>query len=474
MKTILPFLALIGLLFTSALPAQPLFVQSDFPGVAFNILPLEDGAHLVLGSGAPAGDVYNPFLFKVLPNGDYEWYREYGPQGAYNGALGLRDNLERRPDQQGFVLSTVTHHPDSLIGYQHIMLYETDPDGNPVDSFVLDLPELQMQTGLHVIDDGEYLLGGTLSGEHHFREKGIVWRYHMAEDSIIWSHTFHSTDFVYETMISFIENRGDTVLIGGYGPSITGRVSAFLRAMSIDGEEYWAQEYEEDDTFLDAHLLPDGIVVVGGRGRFGIAEGQVMIKKVDYSGEELWTRTHDFPGRAVAYGITGTPDGGMLLCGWATDAGLLLLKTAQDGDIVWSRIVESADGQVINGRGFDISASADRITCVGDRSGALILQTTDDGLLVDNNTVELPAAQPLRVFPNPATSNIVVELPTNTAWENTFTEIYAADGRLVLRQSGEAIRNRIEIGTLPPGFYHLSLRLRDSDRLLGTATFVKK
>jgi outer membrane protein assembly factor BamB len=360
------------------------------------------------------------------------------------------------------------------------MLYETDLDGNTVDSFILDIPELQGQSGLHVIDDGEYILGGTLSGQHSLREKGFVWRYSMEEDSIIWSHTFQNTNTNYETMVRFIEGRGDTVFVGGYGPSLWDDIHSFVKAMGVDGEVYWSREYQEDDTFLDAHLLPDGIAVVGGRGRFGIAEGQMVIKKLSFAGEELWARTYDFPGRAIANGITGTPDSGMMLCGWASGAGPVLLKIDQDGDLVWSRIIESAAGESIDGAGQDLYVSADRITCVGwtfdpaEGHKSLIIQTDAEGLLVENKTVELPAAHPLKVFPNPATSNIFVDLPTHIRWEDIVAEVHASDGRLVLQQNGAAARNGIEAGLLTPGFYYLSIRLLESGRLMGTASFVKE
>lgn len=454
--------------------AQPLFVKSDLPGSAYHITPLENGESLVFGTG------YGTFLFKLHSDGAYGWHQQYGPQGFSNGSNGLSDNLEQRADQQGFVLSTVTLPSDTLIGHQFAMLYETDLEGSTVDSFIVDIPELQLQSGLHVIDDGDYILGGTLSGENSFREKGFVWRYNMEEDSIMWSHTFQNTNIHFETMISFIEGQGDTIFVGGYGPSLSGAVRSFLKAMGVNGEEYWTREYQENDYFKDALLLPDGIVVVGGRGQFGIAEGQMVIKKISYAGENLWTRTYDFPGRAIANGITGTPDGEMILCGWATSAGPVLLKIDQNGDSVWSRIVESMEGLALNGAGQDLYASADHITCVGwffeHNVGykCLIIQTNADGLLVNSKTIDMWPNHPLTVFPNPATSDIFVDLPTSMTWEDAVAEVYTTDGRLLFRQSGEKIRNGIEIRSLTPGLYYLIIRLLESGQSLWTASFVKK
>jgi hypothetical protein len=454
--------------------AQPLFMKSDLPGIAYNLAPLENETFLVFGG------LNGTFLIEVNAEGEYEWQQQYGPQDYLNSHGSPIDNLEKRPDQQGFVLSNVTHPTDTLIGYHYTMLYKTDLEGNTVDSFVLNIPNLQLQSGLHVIDDGDYILGGTMDGEHSFREKGFVWRYNMEADSIVWSHTFQNSSIHYETMISFIEGQGDTIFLGGYGPNASGNIRSFLKAMSITGEEYWTREYHDNEYFQDALLLPDGLVVAGGKGQFGIAEGQMAIKKVSYEGEELWTRTFDFPGRAIAHGITETPDGAMVLCGWATDAGPVLLKIDQNGDSIWLRIIETTDGLPINGAGYDILASADHITFAGwffeQEIGhkCLIVRTNADGLLVDSKTISIGNKTPLRLFPNPATSDIFVDLPSNTIWEHTVAEIYSTDGRLLLRQTGDTTGNGIVVSGLTPGLYHLNIRSLKNGQILGTAPFVKK
>ncbi len=474
MKSLVLALALFFVSLTFKGVSQPLFVKSDFPGIAYNLAPLENEKFLVFGG------LNGTFLIEVNAAGEYEWQQQYGPQDYLNSNGVPLDNLEKRPGQQGFVLSNVTHPTDTLIGYHYTMLYETDLQGNTVDSFVLNVPNLQLQSGLHVIDDGDYILGGTMDGEHSFREKGFVWRYNMEADSIMWSHTFQNSSIQYETMISFIEGQGDSIFVGGYGPDLSGNVRSFLKAMSITGEEYWTREYQDNEYFEDALLLPDGLVVVGGKGPFGIAEGQMLIKKVSYDGEDLWTRTYDFPGRAIANGITETPDGAMVLCGWATGGGPVLLKIDQNGDSTWSRIIEGTDGLTINGAGHDILASANHITFAGwlfeqgVGNKCLIVRTNAEGLLVESKTIGIGNISPLSVFPNPATSDIFVDLPTNTSWEHTVAEIYSTDGRLLLWQTGDSSGNGIVVSGLTPGLYHLNIRSLENGQILGTAPFVKK
>ena len=53
----------------------------------------------------------------------------------------------------------------------------------------------------------------------------------MEEDSIIWSHTFQNANTDYETMVRFIEGRGDAVFVGGYGPSLWDDIHSFVKAM---------------------------------------------------------------------------------------------------------------------------------------------------------------------------------------------------------------------------------------------------
>lgn len=127
-------------------------------------------------------------------------------------------------------------------------------------------------------------------------------------------------------MISFIEGQGDLIFVGGYGFDLLGNVCFFLKVMSIIGEEYWIREYQDNEYFEDVFLLFDGFVVVGGKGLFGIVEGQMLIKKVSYDGEDLWICIYDFFGRVIVNGIIEIFDGVMVFCGWVIGGGLVLFK----------------------------------------------------------------------------------------------------------------------------------------------------
>jgi hypothetical protein len=132
------------------------------------------------------------------------------------------------------------------------------------------------------------------------------------------------------------------------------------------------------------------------------------------------------------------------------------------------------------GSGYDILASANHITFAGwffeqgEGNKCLIVRTNAEGLLVESKTIGIGNTPPLTVFPNPATSDIFVDLPPNTSWEHTVAEIYSTDGRLLLWQTGDTTGNGIVVSGLTPGLYHLNIRSLENGQILGTAPFVKK
>jgi hypothetical protein len=82
-----------------------------------------------------------------------------------------------------------------------------------------------------------------------------------------------------------------------------------------------------------------------------------------------------------------------------------------------------------------------------------------------------PPADSFRVFPNPTPSAVQIELPGDG---EIHVSVFSAEGKLVKQetlvlQTGRAILN---LGTLPPGAYHLAI-LDDYDSLLRQTTIIK-
>ena len=133
-------------------------------------------------------------------------------------------------------------------------------------------------------------------------------------------------------------------LAGGYsdgGPAPT----SWILKYDAQGDPVWAKERSLSGTSLDyvnaiASVSTDAVVV-----GHGIAAGpnvDARIERVDANGESVWVRSHDGGQGDLFVDVGVDPSGDLLAVGWSEidetrvrDG--LLLKYAQNGDVVWMR-----------------------------------------------------------------------------------------------------------------------------------------
>jgi hypothetical protein len=114
------------------------------------------------------------------------------------------------------------------------------------------------------------------------------------------------------------------------------------------GDTIWAREYnldEENDELQGGIALDDGILCVGEAGYVGTSVdfGDVLIMKLNYAGDTLWTRRYGTPIRDEAYDIIQISENRFLVAGTTgdpsstaqlpTEAFALMINRA--GDSLW-------------------------------------------------------------------------------------------------------------------------------------------
>ncbi|MEZ4740492.1 MAG: hypothetical protein R2818_14310 [Flavobacteriales bacterium] len=109
----------------------------------------------------------------------------------------------------------------------------------------------------------------------------------------------------------------------------------------------------------DAVATPDGgVVVVGSTGSFGGGSSDIYLFKVDGYGTRLWSRTIGGPQIENANAISLMPDGGFLIAG-STNSTFqngydgLVVRTDQNGEVIWQRSYGGADWEFLNGASVD-------------------------------------------------------------------------------------------------------------------------
>jgi hypothetical protein len=153
----------------------------------------------------------------------------------------------------------------------------------------------------------------------------------------------------------------------------------YLIKTDADGNELWSRTFggTGHDFGESVQQTSDGGYIVAGlMDMFGAGGGDVWLIKTAANGDEVWSRTFGGSGRDEARSVQQTTDGGYIVAGvmdllGAGGGDVCLIKTAANGDEVWSRTFGGSE--------------ADRASSVQ--------QTSDGGYIVAGSTQSFKAAE---------------------------------------------------------------------------------
>lgn len=135
-----------------------------------------------------------------------------------------------------------------------------------------------------------------------------------------------------------------------YGNEITSSSNCLILVVDNDGNIIRLQSYDSDfdEECTAIHQLADGSVILGSRYKQKNGSWiycNSMIRKISSDGTLLWSKKFESHQGRTIYSIAETEDGGLMLGGgkWAGTASGWLIKTNDDGDTSWSKIIENSE-----------------------------------------------------------------------------------------------------------------------------------
>ncbi len=149
---------------------------------------------------------------------------------------------------------------------------------------------------------------------------------------------------------------------GGY--IVAGRTASFgaggwdLLLLKLDGsgDVQWVKTFggNNDDGALYVQQTTDGGYIVAGYTRsFGTGYDDILLLKLDGSGNVQWVKTFGGSSDDWPHSVQQTADGGYIVAGWTWSFGavysdLLLLKLDGSGNVQWTKIFRGSDYEWAN------------------------------------------------------------------------------------------------------------------------------
>lgn len=171
-----------------------------------------------------------------------------------------------------------------------------------------------------------------------------------ANGSLLWMRTHGSAK--YEEIYSTARmDDGGILLAGSIYENDPSDYNMMLWRLDSAGNLLWAREYG-DSSFEIAYAVTqtmDGnIVLAGYSASDSLGFGDFYLAKVDASGNLLWTQRYGTNTSSEAVtDVAEAPDGSLYFAG--NGGGVLLLHTDADGDLIWMNKYFTGDGEYCGG-----------------------------------------------------------------------------------------------------------------------------
>lgn len=167
----------------------------------------------------------------------------------------------------------------------------------------------------------------------------------------LWSKSYGSTGYDAGYRIIKTVNSAGYLITGE--TENNGQEDVLLIKIDNDGNVIWTKTYGTagDDEGRGMLEVNDGYLILGSAINPANGTSDLYLLKVDFDGNEAWSRFYGSNGFDEGYDLTATADGNVALVGHSELSDVYLIKvTAADGDVIWSTTFGGDFGDI----GYDI------------------------------------------------------------------------------------------------------------------------
>tara|TARA_Y100000768_G_scaffold313539_1_gene248301 strand:+ start:1000 stop:2418 length:1419 start_codon:yes stop_codon:yes gene_type:complete len=384
-----------------------------------------DGGYIVLGQTSSDSEEYNDILLiKFDIDGNQEWSKTFS-FGSDEYGYSVRQTLD-----DGYILT-------GGVWNQGTFVLKTDSNGNEEWSQIFYEDEYgEDGRSIQQTLDGGYILTGN-SGS--FSNPYIFLLKINSEGQEEWVNYFGGDDnelgvFIFDISIQQTLDGGYILLTtkdttGGLG---SGGYDVFLLKLDSEGNEQWNKTFGVDgqnEIGRSIQKTTDNGYVFTGQD----SNGRVLLVKTDQDGNELWSHS-DYTDYSIGNYVHQTEDEGYILSGTKNSFDLLVIKTDLNGNEEWIITHDIGTNGVIEGNVVQPLTDGDYIVIgtewvlFGDRDVVLVKINSDENL--DNTPIQPSVYSFKKPYPNPFNPSTMISFSI-PSFDRVSINVYDLGGSLV-------------------------------------------
>ncbi|MBN2613356.1 MAG: T9SS type A sorting domain-containing protein [Bacteroidales bacterium] len=399
-------------------------------------LEISDLNFMIFGSSRPDSTaMMDTYLAKIDAKGDTLWSRSYGGSEEDAG-IGIVKSSD-----DGYLLAVTTSSVNP--GNYDIQLIKINDAGDTIWTRTYGGPGTDYAHSLNTTLDGGYVvLAHTMSYGNGSGDFYLL-RFNQTGDTL-WTKTYGGTGFDWGGCVQQTSD-GGFILTGDTQSKGDNDGDAYLVKTNSDGDTLWTRVYGGDDYDRAYHVIQtkdNGYLLSAVTKSFGGEEGSCYLVRTNETGDTLWTRVIGGSKTGSLKRSLQVADGNFIILGYISaeeeeKVDIVLTKVDTSGNILWTRyfggtghdlgndLIETSDkGFLITGYTESFEADKDYDFYLVKTNGeGTFTQTEEHELIPVNGESNL-----LSGFPNPFSQYTTIRYVLPAAGE-TEVSIFDVSGR---------------------------------------------
>jgi hypothetical protein len=360
------------------------------------------------------GGKHTDQLFSVIQNNNNEfifvgWTSSYGSGNQdvwliktdYEGNMIWNKTYGGKKREMGFSVIQTCDDGYAIIGYTEsfgnglwdMWLIKIDSNGTEKWNVTIGGYDYDWGASIQELDDRSFIITGYTStyGEANCNVWLVKTNPHGEK---IWDKTYGGN--LCESGFSLIIIK-DGFIMAGYTESFgSGRYDGWIIKTDFEGNQIWNKTIggKYDDIIRSIEQIDkNGFILAGWTNSYNLENQDILITKIDNSGNVLWNKTFGYNYDDGAYSLCKTKDNGIVIVGYSgvsnINQDIIMIKMDTNGTKLWER---TFGGRLIDGGFSVISVNDGGFLIAGytksysfGKEDAWIIKTDANGKNIKNN-----------------------------------------------------------------------------------------